>query len=475
MPTGTDNPEICNFIPEGKKLINKINERVIGRIALLLLVVSILLSSLSSCFLFEHEVKSKEEIYNNLLTAEKNDSYDYVSDYLSDFGVPNFNTFKFVSIEEKVKNVYCYGSGLPDTLSHAKETTKLFLDNYYDEIDISNKTAVTDALLTCYAVATGDPYTIYRPPVEAEEFFDDMSGEFGGIGVLVEYIHEDESIIVNTVYPGSPAEKAGVKSGDYIYAIDDKTVEELGYLNAVYHVRGKIGTTVELTLIRGGEFVTLSMVRAKVEEINVDYEIEKESGIAYVQIVQFKGNTYDQFVEAIDAIEAAGAKGIVFDLRGNPGGYLNSVTSVISYLIPNGHTVVSYKENNKDPYFYTSTDDNKDGDHVVDLPFVVICNELTASAGEIFTAALRDYDEQKILRATIVGTTTYKKGIMQNTYTYFDGSSITTTIAYYDPPCGINYHGIGVTPDVIVENTDSEIDLQLDVAYAEMQKLINTN
>ena len=263
--------------------------------------------------------------------------------------------------------------------------------------------------------------------------------------------------------------------GDVIYAIDGRTVEELGYLNAVNHVRGKIGSQVELTLIRDGKPITLSMTREEVQEINVAYKLDPETKIGYVQIVQFKGNTYDQFVEAIDYMEANGAVGIVFDLRNNPGGYLNSVTNVISYLIPSGNTVVSYQYKGQATTVYTTGSDGENGDHIVKLPFVVICNEHTASAGEIFTAALRDYRNQGLLDATIVGTTTYKKGIMQSTYFYIDQSSITLTVAYYNPPSGVNYHGIGVTPDVVVENTDPTVDLQLEAAYSEMQKLLNAN
>jgi carboxyl-terminal processing protease len=126
----------------------------------------------------------------------------------------------------------------------------------------------------------------------------------------------------------------------------------------------------------------------------------------------------------------------------------------------------------------------EDVDHAINVPIVVICNEYTASSGEIFTAAVRDYRDSKLLKATIVGTTTYKKGIMQNTYTYVDGSSATFTVAYYNPPCGINYHGVGVSPDVKVELPEAERDpetgdllpvndTQLEAAIEEMNKLIN--
>ena len=468
-------PKYVNYNPEGKKLIINNKKTLLSKIIVLLLTLSIAFSSLTACDLFRYVAESKEELSGNLASSQENARCSYVSDYLKEWGVPKFDGIKFMYMEGAVQQLYNYGDGLPDCYTHAKSTVEMFIKNYYDSIDLSDKTAVTDALLTCYTTAIGDPYTIYRPPVETEDFQTDMSGKFGGIGVIVEYNHDDESLMVGTVYIDSPADKAGVKAGDCIYAIDGKTVEEIGYLNAVNYVRGKIGTEVELTLIRGGEYVTVTMVRAEVEEINVAYELDNESKIGYVQIVQFKDNTYDQFVKAIKHMEDNGAKGIIFDLRNNPGGYLHSVTDVISYLIPNGNTVVSYQYKGKNTTVYKTQNDDKNGDHVVDLPFVVICNEYTASAGEIFTAALRDYNDQGLLRATIVGTNTYAKGIMQSTYFYIDQSSITLTVAYYNPPSGVNYHGIGVKPDVVVENTDPQVDLQLDAAYSEMQKLLNAN
>lgn len=454
----------------------KLNKNTtLSKILSLLLTLSILFTVLSSCGLFGYTAESAEELLGNATSSQENKLYTYVADYLSEWGAPRFDGVKFRYIESIVDQFFNYGSGLPTTHSHAVDTVKLFVDNYYGKIDLSNKTAVTDALLYCFTAVIGDPYTIYRPPVETEEFNSDMSGKFGGIGVMVEYNHDDETIMVGTVYPDSPAHKAGVQTGDYIHAIDGKTVEELGYLNAVYYVRGEIGSTVELTLIRNGEYIVASMKREEVQEINVSYKLDEETKIGYVQIVQFKANTYDQFVEAIDYMEANGAVGIVFDLRNNPGGYLNSVTDVISYIIPSGHTVVSYQYKGQGKTVYTTGSDGAKGDHVVDLPFVVLCNEYTASAGEIFTAALRDYDDQGLLSATIVGTKTYAKGIMQSTVYYLDQSSITLTVAYYDPPCGVNYHGVGVTPDVVVENSDSTVDLQLEAGYSEMLKLLGAN
>ena len=455
--------------------MKKITKRAVSSLVLLVLTLSIILGSLSSCKLLYYVAETKEEITENISASLENDGTKnkYVSDYLRYWGFPLFDRIKIVVFEECFKSEYNYEGGMPKTLTHAVETAELFLEHYYDKLELSDKTAVTDSLLYCYVAALDDPYAIYRPPVESEEYSEDMSGSFGGIGVTVQYNDTDESIMINTVYSGSPAEKAGIKEGDFIYAIDGKTVKELGYTNAVNHVRGKIGTSVELTLIRNGEYVTVTAIRAKVEEVNVECTIDKENNVAYVRIVAFKGNTYSQFVKAIDELEEAKVDGIIFDLRGNPGGYLASVCDVLSYILPTDKILVSYRYSNRDTVVLKSTDD-EGGDHVLTLPFTIICNEYTASAGEIFTAALRDYRNDKLLSATIVGTTTYKKGIMQNTYYYTDGSSVTMTVSYYDPPCGVNYHGIGVTPDVYVENAADE-DLQLKTAYDELFKLINDN
>ncbi len=458
------------------------NTRAISRILSLILALIILLSSLSSCVFFRKPASSREEIEANV--AESTAEHSFAYQYLASWGVPVFDYTKFLYFENIVTSYYNY-SELPEVREHAKITVEFFLEYYYSEINLSDKTAVTDALLTCYVAALGDPYSLYREPVATENFQTDMSGKFGGIGVMVEYDHINETIMISSVLIGSPAESAGVKAGDYIYAVDGKTVEELGYLNAVSYVRGEIGTYVELTLLRDGEHITLSVMRDEVEEINVAHEIDEETGFGYVQIVSFKDNTFAQFKNAIDELEKAGVPGIIFDLRGNPGGYVDSVCDVMSYILPTGYTVLSYQYKGKNTV-ERKTQNDGDTDHTVDVPMVVICDENTASAGEIFTAAVRDYRNEGMLTATIVGTTTYKKGIMQAGYSYLDGSTVTLTTAFYCPPSGVNYHGIGVAPDILVELPEAELDeetgkylpiedTQFNAAVEELKKLVNAN
>ena len=454
--------------------MNKANQSVISRLLLLVLTLSLVLSVLSGCIGSSYVADGKAEIQQNVDSATENNNYEHVSDYLRQWGMPLYDTMKFKYFEDVFLQIFNHNSGMPAVIDHAKMTATSFLEGYYDTIDLTDKTAVTDALLNCYVGALSDPYSAYRPPVEAEEFSTDMSGKFGGIGVIVEYNHTDESIMISTVYPGSPAEDAGIKIGDFLYAVDGMTVEEIGYQNAINYVRGEIGSSVELTMLRGDELVTVTAIRAEVEEINVSYDIDTENNIGYVRIVSFKDNTFSQFKTAIDSLEAEGVDGIIFDLRSNPGGYVNSVVDVVSYLIPDGNVVISYAYRNRPENITLSQDSGED--HVVDLPFVVLCDMYTASSAEIFTAAMRDYDDMGLVRATIVGTTTYKKGVIQNTYYYpFDMSTVTLTVAYYKPPCGVNFDGVGITPDVYVEYDGGEIDNQLEVGIEELMSLINAN
>ena len=451
----------------------KMNRRaLIGLVATLLILASVA-SCLYFCYHYDYVAESKEELSANIQSLEDSGE-KYVTPYLRECGVPVFDLTKMYSFELYFATYYNYGEGMPDPYSHAKELMTLFADHYYDVIDRGDKNAVTDALLTCYVTALDDPYAVYRPNVETDDYFEDMSGKFGGIGILLEYNNQDQTVLINNVYENSPAEEAGIKRGDYIYAVDGYKVSEVGIENAVNRIRGQIGTSVEITVKRGDELITMSVMRAEVEEINVSYQIDEENMIGYVQVLYFKGNTFEQFKEAIDELEAAGVKGMILDLRGNPGGYVYSACDLVSYLVPDGQTVLSYQYKGQDRV-YNKTGNDPDGDHVIDIPFVVLCDQYTASASEIVAAALRDYRTEGLVNCLFVGATTYGKGIMQNTFTYaFDGSSVTMTIASISSPSGESYHGIGVAPDVYVE-LGSEYDNQLEAAYEALFNLINDN
>ncbi len=461
--------------------MKNIRKTLTCRISALLLALVLILSSLVSCISLGVESKSniQSSISASLSYDDKN--YDYVCLYLDDWGISNFDIFKFSYFENAVYKYYNYEFSPESILDHARKTAIHFLDNYYDNLNLKDKTAVTDALLYSYASTLGDPYCVYREPESYENYNSDMSGTFGGIGVNIEYSYQDNTLYVTGTIIDSPAERAGIQAGDYIVKVDNKGIDELGYPDIVYAVRGEIGTEVTITVMRGEEVIDFTITREKVVDKTVDYEID-ENRYGYIRISDFKANTYEQFVEAVKYIEENNAVGVIFDLRSNPGGYLSTVCDMISYLVPNGNTIVSYQYKNSEMTSILSSDDldpatEEKSDHTLTIPTVVICDGYTASAGEIFTAAIRDYRDDGLLTATIVGTTTFKKGITQNTFIYpSDNSSLTMTIAYYNPPSGVNYHGIGITPDVLVElPSDATEDLQYNQAIAELEKLINEN
>ncbi len=432
---------------------------------------------------------NKKQLINDAISESLENGLDTrtrVFNYLVDWGFPSFDTAKVRWAEQVFLNHYNYNHGTDlsfnynygDVLPLAAAVAQRFLDEYCDIIDTTDIAAVTTAVIDSYLDVSGDPYAVYRLPEANDDFQSDMSGEFGGIGVILEYDHQNETVMVSTVFENSPAHIAGLKFGDYIYAVDGTLLSDMGYLNTTYKIRGEIGTEVKITVLRDGELITLTAIRNTVVEKSVNYKL-LDGGIAYVEITTFKANTLDQFKEAVDALVAGGAVGIVFDLRNNTGGYLDTVAKMLSYLLPSGKSIVTYQVKNGTKYNLTTSADGytETGeviDSVIDLPMAVICNGYTASAAEIFTSVIRDYRNTRLLDAVIVGEVTFGKGIMQASSKYTDGSTITLTTAYYLPPLGVSYHGIGITPDVIVEPTD-DVDNQLDAAISNLKTLLNDN
>lgn len=385
----------------------------------------------------------------------------YSAFYLARFGVPVFNLDKFMAIESIFRQTYY--KPLPSALALAQSAATTFTDKLYDTTDLSDTEAVTDALIRAYVLAIGDKYAAYRTALQYEIYDTDMSGSYVGIGVTIQYLYEDGSMEVTAVTEGSPAAEAGIRTGDYLFAIDGAPVSELGYEGTIARVRGEVGTEVAVTVSRGADTITFTMERRAMTEETVTVTID--DNIAYVRITQFKANTGAQFRAVIDRLETAGVRGVIYDLRGNPGGYVSSVLNALSYLVPENTPVISFGSGGG----YNAFDN-----HTFSVPSIVLCNEYTASAGELFTAAMRDYTAMGLQDAVIVGTVTYKKGIMQSTYTLPDKSTLTLTVDTYNPPSGVNYDGVGITPDEIVPMTGTG-DAQRDRAYEILRKKLEKN
>lgn len=429
----------------------------------LLLIFSLLALTLTACSLYDTRTYTKEEIHEAVETSEEK-NYSYSASYFRLWHFPAFSSDKLKAIEATVRRDYYKRDELPGAYALAKTVAALFLNNLYDKIDVTNQTEVTDALITAYVASLGDRYAVYRTADEYVEYNDDMSGQLVGIGVVVRWDNIEHTMTVESVNADSPAEEAGIRPGDKIIKVDGAEVSGMEYSETVTKMRGEVGSTVELTLLRGENELTVTATRKQITENTVTYKINEDK-TAYIRITGFKANTADQFISAINAAEEAGVRGIVFDLRSNLGGYLTAVVNMLDYLAPAGTRIVSFS--NSDEIYYATSE------HRISVPVTVLCNGYTASAAELFTAAIRDWADTGILRARIVGETTYKKGIMQASYPFTDNSALTLTIAYYNPPSGENYDGVGITPDEIVEQPeDATEDLQLPVAYTELKKLM---
>ena len=444
--------------------------RIVILILALVLVVALIAAAVISAFMNNTgEMTTREDIEARLAELGASDlGHTYVANHLLEFGFGGFDASRLRNVEFYFNTKYA--GELPSIPDMAYEAATLFMEHYFDRIDKSDRETLTTAIIHCYVEATGDDYAVYRLPEELEEFTGDMSGSFVGIGVSVLQTEDPVTgkltdVVVESVMPGSGALDAGVLPGDRIIAVDGTPVYDCSSSQLVSMIRGEVGSRVVITVSREGETIDITCERRKIVESTVEWTVD--DGIGYITITSFKSNTDELFEEALAYMYTMQVDGIVFDLRSNPGGYLDAVLNVLDTMVGAETVLASYVDANDAEVVYKST-----GRGVpLGVPAVVICNEYTASAGELFTAAMRDYNAMGILDAKIVGTTSYGKGIMQSTYSFFDGSSITLTSAFYNPPSGVNYHGIGIIPEYFVEESD-EGDAQLDAAVDVLNRMI---
>lgn len=341
-------------------------------------------------------------------------------------------------------------------MEHKLDRLNALIEKYYlyeDEID---KDALVEGIYSGYAGALGDPYTEYYDEQEAKELFETTNGEFFRIGAsMSKQLGTDEITIVN-VYEDSPADKAGLKSGDILYKVDEHETAGYELDTVVSWIKGEKGTSVVLHVLRDGKEVEVTAVRDKIEVQTVAYEM-KEDQIGYIAVSEFDSVTYHQFETALEDLEKQGMKGLVIDLRNNPGGNFDTVTDMLKLLLPEG-VIVSTKDKEGNVEEVTC-----DGANEFDKPLAVLVNQYSASASEIFSGAVQDYGIGEI-----VGMTTYGKGVVQQLMDLGDGTCLKMTIAEYYTPNGRSINGKGVEPDVEVEyeydENNPEADTQLEKA-----------
>ncbi len=431
--------------------------RIISFFIILTLLFSFILP-LCSCKAGSEEILSKDTLRQNVLSETKTEK-NYVTDYLDRWDFPLFEGAKLKRIENLYKKHYYMA--LPSAYDLARATALHFLEHSYDKIDLNDTVKVTDAIITSYVSSIGDRYSFYRTSAQYNEYTSDMSGSFVGIGVNVQSSLVEDGILVISPIKNSPAEESGILAGDLIVAVDDAKVSDLGYQESVNKIKGISGSKVKISVRRGAENIDFLIVRRKVTESTVDYYI-REDNIGYIDINSFKANTDELFKAAIDYMKQSGVSAIVYDVRANSGGYLDSVVNMLDYIAPDGMTLASFSNN------YDSPDIARDG-HYYFIPTVILCNGSSASAAELFTAGIRDVGACGYFPVTVVGETTFGKGIMQSTFTLSDSSAITMTVAFYNPPSGVNFHNKGVVPDVEVKGAAA----QLSASFEEAQKLLS--
>lgn len=331
------------------------------------------------------------------------------------------------------------------------------IQEYYLE-DIDQEELV-NGIYSGMVSALEDPYSTYYSEEALEDIKQKTQGIYYGIGA---YVGQDVSTKlprISGVMPGTPAEESGLMAGDLIYQVNGEYVEGMDVSDVVFLIKGEEGTTVDLTLYREGEadFIELTAERKKIESPTVNHKM-LEDGIGYIQIIEFDDVTTDQFAEALAACRAEKMSGLVLDLRDNPGGNLSTVTEIARMLLPKG--LIVYTEDKAGE----RTEYTCDGEKEIDIPMVVLINGNSASASEILAGAIKDYQ-----KGTLLGTTTYGKGIVQRIISLSDGSALKLTVSNYFTPNGNNIHKVGIEPDeelkLDVDNyVEKKIDNQLERA-----------
>ena len=300
---------------------------------------------------------------------------------------------------------------------------------------------ITDMMLTGLASYIEDDYSYYFTPEAKTQYDDDKQGIVkGGIGVQV-VTEEDGSVLILDVYDDSPAQSAGIKTGDYIVAVDGVNVSEIDDLSSA--ISGENGTTVRITVRRGENELAYDVIRGQSQQTMVRYRTIGD--VMYIQLKSFNGNAVEKFQEAMDAVESQGCTGIVLDLRDNGGGDLSILEKIGNMILPEG--VIIYAQ---DRHGNRISEINSSGADM-DLPMVILTNSNTASASEALAGAARDRGT-----AVLVGTKTFGKGIMQTTYTLDNEGAFKLTTAKYYLPSGECIHEIGLTPEYEVALPDGQ-------------------
>ena len=338
------------------------------------------------------------------------------------------------------------------------EEIQALMETYYlEEIDTEQ---VEDYLYKGAVAGLGDIYAAYYTEEEYQSLIDSTNGSYYGIGVEISQNMSTGIITISRIFEGSPAEEAGLLPGDVIYKIAGQEVTGEDLNKVVSLIKGEEYTTVSVEVARDGQsgYLEFEVERRTIEVPTVESEM-LEDNIGYIAITSFDDVTTEQFMTALDTLESQGMEALIVDLRNNGGGLVSSVCAILDRLLPEGLIVYTEdKYGNREEEF-------SDAENYFDKPMAVLVNGNSASASEIFAGAIKDYGI-----GTLVGTTTYGKGIVQKIYPLSDGTAVKLTVSKYYTPNGNNIHGTGIEPDVTVE-LDEDLMYEVEVPKEEDNQL----
>ena len=322
---------------------------------------------------------------------------------------------------------------------------------YYQDV---NDDELLEAGIKGMVSYLGDPYAAYMSGESADSFNEDVEGVYQGIGAEIKY--EDEKVFIGRVFEKSPAEKAGLKTGDELIKVEGNSIQGMSLNKISSLVKGEKGTEVNITILRDNEEIDIKLKRDNVDSISVTSEIieKEERKIGYIYISIFAANTYSQFEKELKSLEEKGIDSLIIDIRGNQGGYLTSVTDIISLFTKKGEAIYQLKTKDKIEIIYDKTKDERN------YPIVLLVDSRSASASEVLTGALKE-----TYKATVIGTKTFGKGKVQKVSTLTNGSLVKYTYQEWLTPEGNYIDGEGIMPDVEIKYVyDEKIDNQREKA-----------
>ena len=378
-------------------------------------------------------------------------------------------TFQVTSLWYQFGIIGKSDNDVPSYFDNALIIDEYLREHYIGEMD---EEYISQFLASALLYASGDAYAYYYTPEEYKNATMSNQGSSVGLGIMVDY-REDMSIGITRVSIGSPADLVGIRVGDVITAINGKDLALMSYKELNVAMQGEAGSSAVLKIQRGDEVIEFTVVRDKFVMQSVDGHVYKDGNtakkIGVIEIYEFNSATTEQFIGMVNDFVDQGVEALVFDVRGNGGGTLDSVVDMLNFLLPEGKLVRITDKNGKEVQYYTS-DAN-----CIDLPMAVLTDGETASAAELFTSVLKDYG-----KAISVGTQTYGKGTIQIMIPLPDGGAFKFSYRYYSPPISDNFNGVGIPPEIeitlpegtIVPYLTDENDPQLSAA---VEHLLNAN